>query len=77
MYLELKNGKRRHFPDAIAKVLLKKGIGKVATEVEDEPTVHPSYDQKYSTRMLQANAPYGLKADGTPRKRPGRVAKSA
>ena len=67
MLLELKNGKRRKFPDAIAEVLLKKGIGK---KVEDAPV--------YETRMLQAEpvsvAPYGFKADGTPRKRPGRRA---
>lgn len=30
----------------------------------------------YQTRMMQA-APYGLKSDGTPRKRPGRPAVNA
>lgn len=65
--LELKNGKRRSFAAPVAKVLMSRGMGK------EVPT--------YQTRMMTAEAPksqekeeapYGYKADGTPRQRPGR-----
>lgn len=57
-------------PDKAAKVLIK--VGKLQ---------QVSADLSYQTRMMQAAppaavvaAPYGLKADGTPRRRPGRPA---
>lgn len=85
MLIELKNGKRKEFKPAIAKVLIARGVGK---EVDSS--------LQYQTRMMTAEqpsperaramvgdprvgvsvetAPYGYKADGTPRKRPGRPA---
>lgn len=79
MLIELKNGKRKDFKPAIAKVLIARGVGK---EVDS--------GLQYQTRMMTAEstvlarqntvdaivntAPYGYKADGTPRKRPGRPA---
>lgn len=66
--LELKNGKRRKFNPQVAKVLIARGV---AFEIDSEA---PGLG--YQTRMMQADpAPYGYKADGTPRKRPGRPAK--
>ena len=74
MLVELKNGRRKQVKDAMARVLIRKGL---AAEVKDEPVAPVG---GYQTRMMQAGAPevapYGYKADGTPRKRPGRVAKS-
>lgn len=74
------------FPDKPAKVFIK--IGKLSAVVDAPPLTQAS--QTYSTRMMQAKttigddgfhtpnpgAPYGYKADGTPRKRPGRQAAS-
>lgn len=68
MLVELKNGRKKKFPDAVGKVLVKRGLGKVVDE--QVPTASP---QTYQTRDMQAAAPaapYGLKADGTPRLRP-------
>ena len=45
-------------PDKAARVLIT--VGKLREVVG------------YQTRMLSADAPYGYKSDGTPRKRPGR-----
>lgn len=69
-------GDEFELPDKTAKVLVR--LGKLA--VSSAPV--------YQTRMMQAeaapvvvavleeDAPYGFKADGTPRKRPGRPAAS-
>lgn len=79
MQIKLKNGRVQRYPDAIGKVLVARGIGEEVTAGESAGT--------YQTRMLTAaapttpvipagtpEAPYGYKADGTPRKRPGRPA---
>lgn len=79
MQIKLKNGRIQRYPDAIGKVLVARGIGE---EVKAEEVAGT-----YQTRMLTAaapavpvipvttpEAPYGYKADGTPRKRPGRPA---
>ena len=61
----LKDGSKRLMHRQLAKVLVKKGLVRIVeAEAEKEPAA-------YETRMLQA-APYGYKADGTPRLRPGR-----
>lgn len=77
MLIELKNGKRKEFKPALAKILIAKGIGKEA-----------QVDLQYQTRMMTAQpvqytrsepveaAPYGYKQDGTPRQRPGRAPKA-
>lgn len=79
MQIKLKNGRVQRYPDAIGKVLVARGIGEEVKAGEVAGT--------YQTRMLTAGsptvpvipattpeAPYGYKADGTPRKRPGRPA---
>lgn len=76
MQIKLKNGRVQRYPDAIGKVLVARGIGEEVKAGEVAGT--------YQTRMLTAavpvipatpqEAPYGYKADGTPRKRPGRPA---
>ena len=63
-----------------AKVLVKKGLVRIVeAETPDLRHVTPPYRNPgangYETRVLQA-APYGYKADGTPRLRPGRPAKA-
>lgn len=75
MQIKLKNGRVQRYQDAIGKVLVARGIGE---EVKAEEVAGT-----YQTRMLTAavpvipaattEAPYGFKADGTPRKRPGRA----
>ncbi len=78
MQIKLKNGRIQRYPDAIGKVLMARGIGEEVKAEEAAGT--------YQTRMLTATtpsaapapvatpeAPYGHKADGTPRKRPGRA----
>jgi len=74
MQIKLKNGRVQRYPDAVGRILVSRGIG---VEVGSEPVVEA---QTYQTRMLAATtvaavdpAPYGYKADGTPRKRPGRA----
>jgi hypothetical protein len=65
--LELKNGKRRKFHPEVAKVLIARGMGKEVMRM--------GYNTRIMTaEITQAAAPYGYKADGTPRKRPGRPA---
>lgn len=75
MQIKLKNGRIQRYPDAIGKVLVARGIGEEIKAEEATGT--------YQTRMMTAasptaaltpvpEAPYGYKADGTPRKRPGR-----
>lgn len=65
----VKNGRRREVNAKVGKLLVGRGL---AREVVDAEPV-------YQTRMMQAApvdaAPYGYKADGTPRKRPGRPTK--
>ena len=63
-------GDEFEFPDKAAKVFIKAG-----------KLQQVSADLSYQTRMMQAAppaavvaAPYGLKTDGTPRRRPGRPA---
>lgn len=67
----LKDGSKRLMHRQLAKVLVKKGLVRI---VESEAPAPAAYE----TRMLQAaeSAPYGYKADGTPRMRPGRPAKA-
>lgn len=78
MKIKLKNGRVQRFPTGVGKVLIARGIGEEVSEeaAQDVPQNPPG--QTYQTRMLQADpanaAPYGYKADGTPRKRPGRPA---
>lgn len=77
MLIELKNGRRVKYPKQVGKVLVSRGLGVEVTGDEPEPT-----QPVYQTRMMQAApaadpAPYGYKADGTPRKRPGRPAVKA
>ena len=68
-------GESFDLPDKTAKIFIKLGkLAKLVNAIEPAPV--------YMTRMLQAEpvkseaAPYGYKADGTPRQRPGRPAKS-
>ncbi len=70
MLVTLKNGRNKKFPDAVARVLVKRGLAKEVVE-ESAPVVAPAA-QTYQTRDMQAAAPapYGYKADGTPRLRP-------
>lgn len=74
MLIELKNGRRRNYPAGVGKVLVRRGIGVEVLERDESQTVAAT--KTYETRMLQDEqaepAPYGYKADGTPRKRPGR-----
>lgn len=60
----LKDGSKRLMHRQLAKVLVKKGLVRIVEAEAPAPAA-------YETRMLQA-APYGYKADGTPRLRPGR-----
>lgn len=76
MLIELKNGRRTSVPEAAGRALVKLGR---AVQVQDG---EGSSEPAYRTRMMQAPAPrkteattnvaapYGYKADGTPRKRP-------
>jgi hypothetical protein len=75
-----KNGRRRKVNADVAKVLIGKGLARAVDEAqqpeaaEAAPPVASPAAPVYDTRMLQADpaqaAPYGLKADGTPRLRP-------
>lgn len=58
-------------PDKAARLFIK--VGKLAAV-----TAAPAAAPTYQTRMMTAEvrAPYGLKADGTPRARPGRPARA-
>lgn len=73
----LKNGRRRKVRPAIAKLLVRRNLAAIVEETNEEAeqmAPRAQSAQKYDTRMLQADtseaAPYGYKADGTPRKRP-------
>ena len=78
--LELKNGKRRKFHPNVANVLIRRGMG---VEVQSyltrdmraaEPVRRADPVEVAAPAKDEAEeAPYGYKADGTPRKRPGRV----
>lgn len=71
-----KNGQQRTINARVGKILIGRGL---AREVGDAPASVAA--PTYQTRMLAAaptaptvdSAPYGHKADGTPRKRPGRA----
>ena len=74
--LELKNGKRRKFHPQVANVLIRRGLG---VEVQagtyltrDMRAAEPVRAPAAAVPVAEEDAPYGLKADGTPRKRPGR-----
>jgi len=79
----VKDGSRRMMHRQLAKVLAKKGLVRYAEDKESAAPMYetrmlqarPSYDVKYSSNPETA-APYGYKADGTPRLRPGRPAKA-
>lgn len=75
-----KNGRQRTINARVGKILIGRGLARAVGEDEKAPA-------SYETRMLTAAvpapapvsaptsvpaAPYGYKADGTPRKRPGR-----
>lgn len=62
-----KTGRRKKVNPKVGKLLIVRGL--VRDVSDDAPA-----QQTYQTRMMQADAPYGHKADGTPRKRPGRPA---
>lgn len=75
-----KNGRQRTINARVGKILIGRGLARAVGEVEKAPV-------SYETRMLTAanpavvqvptatpEAPFGYKADGTPRKRPGRTA---
>ena len=80
--LELKNGKRRKFHPNVANVLIRRGMG-----VEVQAGAYLTRDMRAAEPVRRADpvevaepvkgeaeeAPYGYKADGTPRKRPGRT----
>lgn len=75
-----KNGRRRKVNAKVAKLLIGRGLAREAVDAPETAPVAAS-PAPYTTRMLQADtteaAPYGYKADGTPRKRPGRPAVKA
>jgi hypothetical protein len=70
-----KNSRRRKVNAKVAKILIGRGLARAVEEAVSTPQPEP-----YTTRMLQAEiadpAPYGYKADGTPRKRPAPRAKA-
>src|SRR5690606_29473218 len=66
--VELKNGARRKFPAALGKALVAKGVAR--TLEQTYKTSNMRADE--SRGKVEEDAPYGYKADGTPRKRPGR-----
>ena len=82
-----KNGRRVNAHRQVAKVLIARGLAREVAEGDSitpaaaaqSPVVEAAATPAapaYETRALQATdnpAPYGLKADGTPRKRPGRA----
>jgi hypothetical protein len=72
----VKNRRRVNANAQVARVLIAKGLAREVVEVAERaiaaPVASPA-SPDYQTRMLQAQdqaAPYGFKADGTPRKRP-------
>lgn len=77
-----KTGRQRTVNAKIGKILVDRGLAHAVEAGENTST-----SQTYQTRMMQAAkpvptvvvdpAPYGYKADGTPRKRPGRPPVSA
>lgn len=85
MLIELKNGKRKEFNPVVAKVLIARGVGKevkaglqyqtrmMTAEIPSPAPQHVSGQTvKLTEDQALSDAPYGYKADGTPRKRPGR-----
>lgn len=79
----VKNGRRRNVTSAVAKVLIGRNLARAVDEVpgDAEGAAAVPASQTYGTRMLQAEpadpAPYGYKADGTPRKRPAPAARAS
>lgn len=81
----VKNGRRRNVTAAVAKVLVGRNLARPVEEGDAEssaPAPAPATAaQTYGTRMMQAApvdaAPYGYKADGTPRKRPAPAARAS
>lgn len=73
-----KNGRSRTVNAKVGKLLIGRGLAREVVEsrqILPEPAVPAA--QTYQTRVMTAapaDAPYGYKADGTPRKRPGRPA---
>jgi len=75
MLIQTKIGRRQRVNDKVGRALIQRGL---ATDVQD--IAEPAPRAGYQTRMMQAggaadlppagDAPYGYKADGTPRKRP-------
>ena len=71
------------FPDKAARIFIKLGKLEEATATPGKVVEEPK-GMHYENRMMAAEtpaaaagAPYGLKADGTPRARPGRPPASA
>lgn len=70
------------FPDKPAKVFIK--IGKLKQATEAQPTYQTRMMTAADSKLVESRtyeeseivAPYGYKADGTPRARPGRPAKA-
>ena len=74
--LELKNGKRRKFHPQVENVLIRRGLGVEvkagAYLTRDMRAAEPVRAPEPPAPVSEEDAPYGFKADGTPRKRPGR-----
>lgn len=75
-----KNGRQRTINARVGKILIGRGL---ARAVSDGEKTQPTYETRMLTAATQTavqasaptqGAPYGYKADGTPRKRPGRQA---
>lgn len=77
-----RNGRQRTINSRVGKILIGRGL---AREVGDEEKAPAAYETRMLTAAVPApvpvptqtpdpSAPYGYKADGTPRKRPGRPA---
>ena len=74
----VKNGRRQNVRPAVAKLLVRRKLAVIvedqAGDAVEEKAPQAQAPRTYDTRMLQSNtteaAPYGYKADGTPRKRP-------
>jgi hypothetical protein len=75
-----KNGRQRTINARVGKILIGRGLARAVGDGEKTP---PTYETRMLTAVTQTvvqapaptlEAPYGYKADGTPRKRPGRQA---
>jgi hypothetical protein len=79
----VKNGRRQNVRPAVAKLLVRRKLAVLVEEQTADAAEKAPQAQSvrtYDTRMLTADtteaAPYGYKADGTPRKRPAPLARS-